>query len=235
MTDLTNEQAAYLAGVIDGEGYLGIVRSAARQYTVPHFHFKATITNTKREWLGELQSWIGGRLYRVDSAKRRNRQPCYSLNLNGGEARAMLLRVQPFLRLKQRHCDVLMRYFEVAARRRLMNGKNQKTDSGVLAELEALYTELKGLNLRGLAQNWPKTPKEHRTCRMDGCTYPHVARGYCRRHYKKFVERGGPAWHERSCQRCTKPFVSKRRDAVFCSKQCSSADFYQRKRSLPSE
>lgn len=218
--NLTTEQAAYLAGVVDGEGSLSIVRVGAQHYRVPHFRFVAKITNTKHPWLEELQSWVGGSIYRVDSAKRRNRQPCYDLALNGSQARAMLLQVQPYLRLKQRHADVLLRYFDVASRRRLMNGANQKTDPSVLIELEALHAELRTLNLRGQAQNWPKTPKEHRKCRMDGCESPHFGRGYCKRHYKKYIERGGPAWHERDCRQCGKPFVAKRSDAVFCSQSC---------------
>ena len=227
---MTPEQAAYLAGVVDGEGHLGIKRVQTPHYQVPRFSFAATITNTNDGWLKELQSWIGGRIYRTDSVKRRNRRPCYDLRLTGGEARIMLAYVQPLLRLKRRHAQVLLRYFEVAARRRLMNGANQKTDSSVLAELEALYSEMKSINLRGLAQDWPKTPRQGLLCRLDGCGRAHFARGYCKQHYKKYIERGGPSWHERACKQCGKPFVSKRSDAEFCSQECGDRQRYDEKR-----
>jgi hypothetical protein len=231
---LSVEQAAYLAGAIDGEGSLGIRRRPAKQYRVETFSFEVRITNTNLPWLKQIQSEIGGGIYSANSKKRPNRRPCFNLELRGAEARAMLLQVQPWLRIKKRHADILLRYFDLAARRRLMNGANQKTDPSVLAELTALYEELKSLNLRGLVQNWTvPDQRKHRTCMMEGCSHPHLARGYCKPHYKKYIERGGPAWHEKSCARCGKPFVSKRDDAEFCSPRCANSDYKRRARSSP--
>jgi hypothetical protein len=234
MDMLTVEQAAYLAGAIDGEGSLGIRRLRAQQYRVPTFSFEVRITNTNLPWLQRIQGEIGGAIHSANSKKRPNRRPCFNLELRGAEAREVLLQIQPWLRIKQRHAAILLRYFEVAARRRLMNGANHKTDPGVLEELTKLYEELKSINLRGLVQDWAvPDQRKHRTCQMDGCNQPHLARGYCKRHYKKYMERGGPAWHEKSCARCSKPFVSKRADADFCSKNCASADYKRRVRSSP--
>jgi hypothetical protein len=232
---LTAEQAAYLAGAIDGEGSLAIQHKKAQQYRSPTFMFVARITNTNLPWLEGIQREIGGRIYSSNSKKRLNRRPCFVLSLRGGEARTMLVQVQPWLRIKQRHAEILLRYFDVAARRRTMNSVNQKTDPGVIAELDALYKEIKSINLRGLVQNWTVPPPKPRgKCQMDGCPHPHVGRGYCKSHYKKYIERGGPAWHERECVRCSKPFVAKRSDAVFCSDLCSNAAYKRLKRSSPS-
>jgi len=235
MTTLSVEQAAYLAGAFDGEGSFAIRRFRAQQYRVPTFSFLARLTNTNLPWLRGIQAEIGGQIYSANSKKRPNRRPCFNLELRGAEARAMLLQVQPWLRIKKRHADILLRYFEVAARRRVMNGANQKTDPAVLEELTALFEEMKSINLRGVVQNWSVPPPAvTRTCEMEGCSNPHFGRGYCKPHYKKYIERGGPAWHEAACARCDKPFVSKRNDAVFCSKRCASADYKRRLRASPS-
>lgn len=231
---LTTEQAAYVAGIIDGEGHLGIKRTAANHHRGAQFAFVVKVTNTNHEWLIGLQQWIGGRIWRNDSKKRRNRRPCYDLQLNGAEARALLVAVQPFLRMKQRHAEIILRYFNAAARRRESNLPGRPSDPTFVAALDALYEELKSLNLRGLAQNWPTTPKQGRVCQIDGCHRDHLAKGYCKTHYKKYIERGGPAWHEAACQRCGKPFVSKRSDAVFCSRRCANTDYQRRNRTSPS-
>ena len=228
MDALTAEQAAYLAGVIDGEGHLAIVRAVKASGGSPRFGFVAKITNTKREWLEELQTWIGGRVYQTGaSPKRLNSRPCFDLRLIGAEARAMLTQIRPYVRLKSRHVDLLLRYFEVAAMRRASNLPGQLSDPSIIAELDQLHVEMKSINLRGLHQTWHQGgPHLHRQCRLDGCERPHLSNGYCKTHYKKHVERGGPAWHERACVQCGKPFVSKRSDAICCSRRCVNRHGY---------
>jgi hypothetical protein len=229
--ELSSEQSAYLAGVVDGEGHLAIQRVPPRHgRSTPLFSFRAKITNTNLQWLEGIQAWIGGRIQRMDSAKRKNRRPCYDLTLNGVEARAMLTRIMPFLRLKQEHGHILMQYFDVAARRRDSNLPGRPSNGPIVDELQALYEELKSKNLRGLVQDWKKTPTQGRTCQMDGCHRQHKAQGYCVIHYVKYIKRGGPAWHEAACAVCGKPFVSKRSDAVCCSRKCANADYKRRTR-----
>lgn len=228
---MTSHEAAYLAGVVDGEGHLGIQRIPPKHGgSTPKFYFRAKITNTNLAWLEGIQVWIGGRIGRMDSLKRKNRRPCYDLALNGVEAQTMLSRVLPYLRLKQEHAQIVMRFLDAAQRRRDTNQPSRPSDPAVVAELQALYEELKSKNLRGLVQDWPKTPQQGRTCQIDGCHRPHQAQGYCPWHYRKYVTRGGPAWHESACKLCGKPFGSKRSDAVFCSHTCANTDYKRRTR-----
>ncbi len=229
---LTKEQAAYVAGVVDGEGHFGIIRKQAKgRYKSPTFSARIRITNTNLGWLEELGGWIGGRIYRTDSKKRRNRRPCYDLTLGDrASMQAFLVSVRPFLRLKKAHAVVLFEYFDLAAKR-ARGLKGIASDPAVVAELDAIYLKLKALNLRGQVQDWSlERPQFNRKCRIDDCERPHMGRGYCKQHYKKYVERGGPAWHESTCVRCGKPFVSKRSDARCCSKACASAEYHARTR-----
>lgn len=225
---LTRTQAAYLAGAIDGEGHLGIIRIGPRgRYANATFSARISVTNTNLGWLERLQTWIGGRINRTDSKKRRNRRPCYDLRLNDrGSIQACLTAIQPFLILKQAHAGLLFQYFGIASRR-ASGQKGIVSDPAIVAELQVLYLAVQQINLRGKVQDWSlERPQFNRKCQIDGCARPHMGRGYCKQHYKKYIERGGPAWHELTCARCGKPFTSKRSDARSCSSACASAHYH---------
>lgn len=232
MTHTESERTAYIAGAIDGEGWIGVCRkgpSARDGKRTPHFSFAVTITNTKREWLETLQSWFGGYLDTVYGLSDR-RQATYRLTYRQAEAKALLSRVMPYLLIKYRQAELLMRHFELAATRRAMNGAPKNgANAEIVAQQEALYQEIRALNRRGgrVEARSGGGQRSVRTCEFEGCGKPHLGRGYCRMHYRKFIVRGGPALHELSCKECGKAFVARRSDAAYCSKECTSKAYYR--------
>jgi hypothetical protein len=234
---LSVDQAAYVAGAIDGEGSIRLAKHRRVDSGGVRFHFRVTIANTNHAWLVTLQSWIGGQIVKQGQPEgARNRRQCYQLELRSAETREVLRQIQPYLLIKRKHADLLFRYFELAAVRRAMNLPGQPADPEITARIEAICDELKSLNLRGLKPvPPPPLQRSSRRCLLDGCVRPHYSNGYCKQHHKKYIERGGPTWYEKPCIRCGRVFVAKRGDAVFCSKACTAAEYGpHRKRKSPS-
>lgn len=71
-----------------------------------------------------------------------------------------------------------------------------------------------------------------RTCSVDGCEKPHVARGFCRRHYRFAHE-----MHDATCVTCGVSFQGHRATAKYCSEECRSLDYMgpRTKCALPSD
>ena len=62
-----------------------------------------------------------------------------------------------------------------------------------------------------------------RPCSVDGCEAKHVARGYCKRHYKQFItgpKRRDTEGPERICEACGKTYRTKRTGGRVCSVEC---------------
>jgi hypothetical protein len=217
---MTSNEAAYLAGVIDGEGHISLTRKKLPHCRWPTFGARIGIANTNKEWLESFQQLVGGWLRQVGTPTL-NRKPCYSLVFEGSMLVGLLSAVQPFLRLKQRQAAGMLLYFDLAARRRAQTVLGQSSPSDVIEALEALYLEQKQLNWRGVSKVASKrnAPKG-RKCGVTGCDQSHFGRGYCNGHYKKFIVRGGPKQHVNVCTVCGSGFPSKRSDAKFCSSRC---------------
>lgn len=228
MTNVTNEQAAYMAAAIDGEGHIGIGRSSKERgvgVASPRFQFRVLVTNTNRAWLEELQRWFGGRLVEMHGETERKRA-CYALRFMSTDAKALLIRVRPYLLMKARHVELMMRYFELAATRRLFSVNAKPTDQQVIAQQEAVYSEMRSLNLTRKIQPLRMT-RPQRSCSIDGCETKHYGKGYCWIHYRKFIVRGGPAAYEKRCVVCGTEFVSKRVDTECCSRRCTDRRYYE--------
>ena len=227
MVDVTNEQAAYMAAAIDGEGHIGLQRdspSAQKGRISPTFQFRVRLTNTNRSWLETLQTQFGGTLIRMHSETERKRA-CYELRFAKDEARAMLLRIQPYLIIKQQHVGLMLRYFELASKRRLFSKNATPTNPAIIAEQDAIYAAFKSANLSRKVP--PRiADRSARRCTAPDCERQHYGKGYCWRHYRLFIIRGGPSSYERSCEVCGTEFVTKRVDTKCCSRKCTDRRFY---------
>jgi LAGLIDADG DNA endonuclease family protein len=105
----------YLAGYIDGDGcfYIDTVKFPGKNRrhhrTVLKF---ASVDREIMEWLSDFFSisfWE-----KVVSKKRKhlNRRMVYEANLTGESLDKLLPRIWPYLRIKKRHCEIMMRMRE---------------------------------------------------------------------------------------------------------------------------
>ena len=226
---VTNEQAAYMAGALDGEGHIGLRRQASdpavgRQS--PKFQFVITVANTNKQWLETLASWFGGHVYKMNEASETLRVS-YSLRFRAAESRALLTTVMPYLLMKRRQAELILRYFEIAVRRRESNLPGRRVPSDLIAEQEAIHSEIRSLNLskkKPIDQSWRKAEA---VCSVSECGRKHYGKGYCWKHYRKYIIRGGPAIYEKKCVVCGRDFVARRSDGESCSKACADKKYYR--------
>jgi hypothetical protein len=97
MNALKPEEAAYVAGIIDGEGHIAITRDKARN----GFQLRIQVRTTSRalsEWLSET---TGCGSTREMSDKRGNRMPCHEWRVFTNQALRILELIQPYIVMKR--------------------------------------------------------------------------------------------------------------------------------------
>lgn len=139
--DLTPEEAAYIAGVWDGEGSIQLTRRRRRSKTGKEkLSLRVSVANTSEE----LVRWLRTRLGSVSIVVRQggtNKKPCYVVNLYRiPDIEKLLAQIRPYLIVKAKQADLLLRY--CAIRRGANHGEH-------LAEELNMVQELKVLNRRG--------------------------------------------------------------------------------------
>jgi len=100
---------AYLAGIVDGEGYIGITADhRKRNPKKPCWRLKVTVTNTN-EWLMQyLKFSIGGGTIQLKNSK--NLRPCYQWEIRYGKAAEFLKLIFPYLRLKKPQAELAIKF-----------------------------------------------------------------------------------------------------------------------------
>jgi hypothetical protein len=122
---LSVEDAAYIAGFVDGEGHVGIniTHSVSSRRKVGH-SIRLKITNTFPGVLDWIVERIGyGRVYTRKPFKG-GVQPFYDFGLSGTRAVALLKQLYPYLKVKRLQAEVAFRYAETVG-----EGSHKITDN----------------------------------------------------------------------------------------------------------
>lgn len=132
----------YVAGLVDGEGSLCIIRRNGKYTTTYSPHL--SIVNTNRELLDKVQQWFNlGKVYLADKKQTNdgyNRKHCYTLNIYGATLLEALPRFMDSLELKKEQAIALMK----AAK--LIRPAGKRYAPGVREELEELSDYVQWLN-----------------------------------------------------------------------------------------
>lgn len=144
----SSNDLAYLAGVIDSDGYIGIVKSKPQPGNTknPTYSLTVNVTNTSRELMDWLVEKFGGRYYQRKHKEGLNWKPTYNWIVNVTKARDLLESIREFLVIKQNRADLGIE---------LINGwvrNNHGTPQEELERRERIYQEFKRLNWCGLGQ-----------------------------------------------------------------------------------
>lgn len=152
--ELTATEWAYLAGIVDGEGTISIVRVLKHgRKGQPHHILQPIlgVTNTNQE----LLTWLGQKIgTRVDSRSRPQvigenhlkRPPavCYQVQLWGYQVYHVLRPIQPYLVAKQQQARLVLGFLES----RLTQSESRYNPPYSLLELN-LWQQVRGLNWHG--------------------------------------------------------------------------------------
>lgn len=142
--------AAWAAGFIDGEGFIGTVECTRKDKTRKNgdpvnrqFSLHVHVAQTKRPVLEQLQSILGGSL----GTSRCKTGIVYQWRAYGDNAVAALQKIIPYLVGKKRQAELCLE-FQATKVRDLRNPGWKRHSSEVRARRFAIHTELQLLNAR---------------------------------------------------------------------------------------
>lgn len=136
----------YIAGLVDGEGWIGIAKHRTTTGYRLGFAFrpacKVSLTGEKAEpLLKQIKEQYSGA--RVSSRQRGSNKTLYTFKIAGRKNLKLFLGdVLPFLQIKKIQAEAILEYFEITSRQSYLTDKelNSRVD---------IYNRLKVLNLRG--------------------------------------------------------------------------------------
>jgi hypothetical protein len=112
---LSDFNVGYLAGIIDGEGTIGIFKSNRSK----HHHVEISVGNTDRGIIEYVQRIIGGNIYESRTKNPRHRsssKPFFSVKLNGlRNVQNALEKILPYLKSKdkKRKAQLILKYCNI--------------------------------------------------------------------------------------------------------------------------
>lgn len=238
---LTQAEAAYLAGFMDGEGsFFCIYESKEGNRNGVKYTFQVSVVNTNYEVMEWIRDITGGQSIHVDHDGNENHKIRYKLKFNKNWILDIVPQFIDFLIIKKIQAKLVIE--GILLKEPPNNYSNYNFD-----RLYDIYRQLKELNYRGTVQKYFPFPsvrsavkKEERICGYPGCTKIHYGEGFCRKHYRRMLEikKQNDAsmvdlhnkFSLRKCENCGTPITDETKaDAKFCSRECL-VDFHSRKK-----
>jgi len=135
--------AAYIAGIVDGEGTLSLSLSMPKRGGY-HFGVRVCVTNTNTSLLKYLKKRVGGSIQKKPSYK--GLLPCYRWQIcHRGEVRQFLQLIYPYLIIKKRHAEIIMEFLDDFV---TLQKKSDEIKQEEIGRRVALWAEIKSLQVR---------------------------------------------------------------------------------------
>ncbi len=133
-------EAAYLSGLVDGDGYVGILRRrTGRTRSGFSYYAEMEIASVNLAFLLELRALIGVGCWTRSNPGFRSRRPLYHLKIGPNALRWLRPSMIPHLKLKKRQAITVLEHL----------GTMVKGRHGQSPESERRYSELRMMNHRG--------------------------------------------------------------------------------------
>lgn len=247
MTDVKTEDLIYIAGIVDGEGSIGIsmIKQEANRAGVLFVPF-ISVTNTNVPLIDLIYDTFPQfckSLKKAEHSRFRSNKDCYCLRATHQKAYEVLEKIYPYLRVKKDQASLLMHLreirkgaestnysdydidmqYELFRQVCLLNGSKEGEGEGRrIAPKPEIRPHRNGPQA---TKGYSKRLKEYFTgCKIDGCQNEHCMMGYCRLHYRQLHE--SKTYLEgnavRECLECAKDIKHLRIDRKFCCVACKS-------------
>lgn len=102
---------SYLAGFVDGEGYIGIVKKYTKQRNIKYNHAVPIIYvgNTNKKVLLIFKKLFGGKIYKCNREKPR--KLLYSWKAIYNKAHKISKLLYPYSKMKRKQYELIFKYF----------------------------------------------------------------------------------------------------------------------------
>ncbi len=144
--------ASYLAGIIDGEGYVGVMkRKRYDDLSKKHYQAVIKVIMTDKELITWLKESFGGsfEVRKFDNFKWKT---SYGWTMRGQKTKPILEKVLPYLRVKKQqaiYCLQLLKIQEKIKRFRKIDGTFLTHTEEDLSKIIDIYSEMRKINKRG--------------------------------------------------------------------------------------
>jgi len=142
--NVSKEDWSYIAGFVDGEGSLMLSPTPKSKWCP--FQPRLRISNTNLDVIKWLQQKIGGFIKTREETN--NRKQIWYLVVNGTKLLPVLENMLPYLKVKKKHAELLIRYIKLRKKHRYCWGLTEE-------EVE-IYKKLRELNQRGNTRAKPR-------------------------------------------------------------------------------
>ena len=143
--NLTEPQKAYLAGMIDGEGHIGIYMRRKNKTQNLNLVMFMTISNTSDE-LYNLFAETGVGAIAKRKPRKENYKPLNVWTISPNACRTLLPLVLPYLRIRKQQAVLAIEYLSLAAHKRVQ-------DAAYSEKVLEIYSAIRSLNHRGVSVN----------------------------------------------------------------------------------
>jgi hypothetical protein len=144
LPDWSIAETAYIAGLIDGEGCIGIYRKKNRGNFI-----QLTVANTDAEVLEWFRGMVHGNSIRCLKGSLDRGKDCYQLIIDRRRAYAVLQRILPYLRIKRKQAELAVKFKEWQETRRSGEISNQYNGHETKT-FQEFYDESRRLNRKGV-------------------------------------------------------------------------------------
>lgn len=131
-------QDAYIAGFVDGEGYIGIYQNGKDKRGNHYFNARVIVGQKNPEVLELISNQYGGKVYK--SIDKRTSREYYRLDVSGKRAEALLKDIQPYAIEKREQIILALEAREILTRTEPVKY------SSIHAALSEIKNKIKRLN-----------------------------------------------------------------------------------------
>lgn len=139
----------YIAGFVDGEGYLGIIRKSSKECQFGYYYtpvVKIAQVTRNDQVLKSIEDFIGYGNTTYDIREVENSCPRTYLELRGMKRiKPFVKKIQPYLVVKNKQAQILLDFCNLPS----VSNKNAKEIDEIRTKM---WEEIKYLNRRGLAE-----------------------------------------------------------------------------------
>lgn len=151
------ETVIYLAGLVDGEGYIGIKKSKyARHCPSPTYHERIQVRMVEEKAISLMKQTFGGNYYKETEHSKYSKRPLYCYAISDLIASKTCKELLPYLLIKKKNAELILRLRkskqDIKTHERGGNkggrrkGKNRLMSPKILAYRENLYLACKRNN-----------------------------------------------------------------------------------------
>lgn len=122
---LTEAERAYIAGIVDGEGSIGIYNRCTKNTETKRYIYalpKLSIHNTNKQLIDWLHQRLGGCVHKSNHRAKPQHSPCWGLDIQGNlQLKKLLTVILPYLIIKKDKALTILNHhtiFEYANGRR---------------------------------------------------------------------------------------------------------------------